>query len=163
MGKAQRDKGKRGEREVASILREAGFGDARRTAQFCGNTGDASDVIGVPGYHIEVKRCESIRLMEWLEQAEHDAAAKKSVPALIFRRSKQPWRVVITLDAFIALLQGKAAESPVGDAAPSEGKRSSKNKACNTGAIQHVATPYKRRSRKELSPNDKKQLEEVSG
>lgn len=68
MGKMQRDKGKRFERLLASRFREYGF-DARRTAQYCGNTGDASDVIGLPGIHVEAKHVERMQLYEWMAQA----------------------------------------------------------------------------------------------
>ena len=54
MSKAQREKGKAGERELAALFREYGF-NARRTSQYCGQTGDASDVIGLPGIHVECK------------------------------------------------------------------------------------------------------------
>ncbi len=40
MGKAQREKGKRGERELAGILRDYGY-DTRRGQQFCGADGSA--------------------------------------------------------------------------------------------------------------------------
>ena len=66
MSKFSRDKGKRGEREVALILREHGF-EARRGQQYCGANGDA-DVVGVPGLHIEVKRTEKFRMYEALDQ-----------------------------------------------------------------------------------------------
>ena len=46
-----RQKGARGERELAGILRDYGF-DSRRGQQYCGLNGDA-DVIGLPGIHIE--------------------------------------------------------------------------------------------------------------
>lgn len=42
-----KQKGKRGELEWASYCRGQGY-DCRRTAQYCGNTGDASDVVGCP-------------------------------------------------------------------------------------------------------------------
>lgn len=35
MGKTQREKGKRGERELAGVFREYGY-DARRGQQYCG-------------------------------------------------------------------------------------------------------------------------------
>lgn len=41
-------KGARFERELAGIFRDYGYKEARRTAQYCGNTGDASDVVGLP-------------------------------------------------------------------------------------------------------------------
>ncbi len=48
-------KGKRFELRLAGILRDYGFQDCRRTAQYCGNTGDASDIVGLPGIHIEAQ------------------------------------------------------------------------------------------------------------
>ena len=47
MGKSQREKGKRGERELAGLLREYGY-DCRRGQQYCGASGDA-DVVGRSG------------------------------------------------------------------------------------------------------------------
>ena len=58
MGKMQREKGKRGERELAGILRDYGY-NCRRGQQYCGTFGDA-DVIGLPDVHIEVKRVEDL-------------------------------------------------------------------------------------------------------
>ena len=51
MGKAQRDKGKRGEIELAKVLRAEGY-NTRRGQQYCGAAGNA-DVIGLSGIHIE--------------------------------------------------------------------------------------------------------------
>ena len=62
MGKSQREKGKRGERELAGRLRDHGY-DCRRGQQFCGASGDA-DVTGLPGIHIECKRVERLNLQE---------------------------------------------------------------------------------------------------
>ena len=67
MGKASRDKGKRGEREVAEFLRDHGI-PARRGVQYAGGA-DSPDVIGFEGVHIEVKRTEALRLYPALEQA----------------------------------------------------------------------------------------------
>lgn len=39
LGRYAKSKGKRGEREVANMLKAAGFTAARRTAQFCGKSG----------------------------------------------------------------------------------------------------------------------------
>lgn len=57
MGKASRDKGARFERSLASRFREYGY-DARRTARYCGKSGDAADVQGLPGIHVEAKHVE---------------------------------------------------------------------------------------------------------
>ena len=66
-----KQKGKRGELEWAAYCRQQGY-DCRRTAQYCGNTGDASDVIGLPGIHQEVKRVEHLNIYEAIEQSERD-------------------------------------------------------------------------------------------
>ena len=88
MGKASRDKGKRFERSLASRFREYGY-NARRTAQYCGNTGDASDVVGLPGIHVEAKHVEAMRLYEWMAQAIRDAEAggKGNLPAVFHKKN----------------------------------------------------------------------------
>ena len=70
-----KQKGARFERLLASRLREHGY-DTRRTAQYCGNTGDAADVVGLPGIHIDkVKDISLICVVEcnwnhWLSSPE---------------------------------------------------------------------------------------------
>lgn len=98
-----KNKGKRGELEVAHILQDRGF-DARRSQQYCGATEDAADVVGLPGYHIEVKRCENIRLMDWIRQAERDAG--ENVPLVVFRQSHEKWRVVLDFETFLEIIGG---------------------------------------------------------
>ena len=93
-----KNKGKRGELEVAHILQDRGF-NARRSQQYSGATEDAADVVGLPGYHLEVKRCENIRLMEWIRQAERDAK-DGNVPLVVFRQSHEKWRVVLDFGKF---------------------------------------------------------------
>lgn len=107
MSKAEREKGKRGEREAAKLLRDMGFAEARRTAQFCGKTGDASDVVGIPGYHVEVKRCERLELPKWIRQAERDAAAKGPgvIPIVMHRRSGEPWYITIPAIDFLQAIK----------------------------------------------------------
>ena len=85
MGKMSREKGKRYEREIASKLKEYGY-DARRTAQYCGNTGDASDVVGLDGIHIEAKHQEKIMIYDWMAQAINDSSeeGKGNIPAVFF-------------------------------------------------------------------------------
>ena len=106
-GRASREKGKRGEREIARIFREAGWETARRTSQYCGKTGDASDVTGVPGLHIEVKRVEREQVRAWMAQAERDAqaAGNGDIPVVVHRRSGAPWLVTISLTDFIKIMK----------------------------------------------------------
>jgi len=100
-----RQKGKRGELEAAAFLRDIGFPQVRRTAQYCGNTGQADDLIGVDGLHIEVKRCEQLRIPEWLAQAEHDSA-EGAIPVVLFRRSREDWNVCLPARDFFRLYRG---------------------------------------------------------
>ena len=97
MGKYSRDKGKRGERGWASFCREEGYSSVRRTAQFCGRTGDSSDCVGLPGIHQEVKFVEHLNIREAYRQAEHDAlAAKKGdLPIVAHKRSNDIWMVTM--------------------------------------------------------------------
>lgn len=104
MGKASRDKGARFERSLASKFREYGY-DARRTAQYCGKTGDASDVIGLPGIHVEAKHVEQMRLYEWMAQAKRDAEAggKNALPAVFHKKNNAEILVTMTLDDWMNL------------------------------------------------------------
>lgn len=94
MGKAQRDKGKRGEREWAAVCRENGY-DCRRGQQYCGTNGDA-DVIGLPGVHIEVKRVERLNIETAMSQARRDAKPGE-IPIVAHRRNNCRW--LVTMDA----------------------------------------------------------------
>ena len=107
MGKASKTKGRRGELEVAAILRAHGL-PGRRTAQYCGNTGDASDVVGLDGYHVEVKRCENVRMFDWIAQAEHDAKTGET-PIVVFRKNGTRWYVTLPFDGFLAAVKADHA------------------------------------------------------
>lgn len=102
MGKVSRDKGKRGERELANKLREYGY-NCRRGVQYCGINGDA-DVIGLPGIHIECKRVERLNFYEAMIQAAHDARADE-LPTVMSRRDNSPWLVTMRLDDFMRIYQ----------------------------------------------------------
>lgn len=103
-----KQKGKRGELEVAHILQEHGY-TARRTAQYCGNTGDAADVVGLEGFHLEVKRCETTKIWEWLAQAERDSNGEK-IPIVVFRKSRTRWKVAMDFEDFLDILETKKTE-----------------------------------------------------
>lgn len=96
-------KGKNGELELASVLREHGF-DARRTNQYCGNTGEADDVVGIDGWHIECKRVEHLNLSEAVAQARRDAKGKPFFVA--HRKNREGWLATLELDVLLDLLKG---------------------------------------------------------
>ncbi|SOB59645.1 conserved protein of unknown function [Pseudodesulfovibrio profundus] len=103
MGKASRDKGKRGEREAAALLREYGF-EARRGCQYQGGP-DSPDVVadGLP-LHFEIKRTERLSLYPAIEQATQDAGAEK-IPIVLHRQSRKPWLAIIPAEELLSLLR----------------------------------------------------------
>lgn len=100
-GKRSREKGKRGEREIASLLREYGY-DARRGVQYKGGQ-DSPDVIGLPGTHIEVKRTERLNLYDALSQSKADAG--DDMPIVIHRKNNAEWVVIQPLSDWINLFR----------------------------------------------------------
>ena len=102
MGNMQREKGKRGERELSRKLREYGY-ESRRSQQFCGADGDA-DVIGLPGVHIECKRVEKLNLYDALAQATSDARDEE-MPTVMHRKNNHEWLVTMTLEDWIKLFR----------------------------------------------------------
>lgn len=97
-----KQKGARFERTLASRFRDYGY-NARRTAQYCGNTGDASDVVGLPGIHIEAKACERMQLYDWMAQAKRDAAGKGNLPAVFHKKNNAAILVTMELPDWMNL------------------------------------------------------------
>lgn len=96
-----KQKGKKGELELVHKLKAYGY-NCRRTNQFCGNTGQADDVIGLDYIHIEVKRVEKLNVDEAIEQAKRDAKDNK-FPTVFHRKNRKDWLVTMTLDNWIKL------------------------------------------------------------
>src|SRR6056297_1054822 len=94
-----KNKGGRGERQVAEILREHGF-SAWRGQQFKG-TEDSPDVEcpDLSDFHIECKFVERFSLYPSMDQAQEDAPNK--IPLVIHRRKRKPWVAVLPLSAFL--------------------------------------------------------------
>lgn len=107
MGKASRDKGKRGERLWAAVCRDHGFIDARRAAQYSGMEGQAADVVGLPGIHIEVKFVEHLNLRDAMDQSLRDAAVagRDEVAIVAHKKNRCGWMVTMNADDFFRLYQ----------------------------------------------------------
>jgi hypothetical protein len=101
MSKMARNKGKRGEREIADMFIELmikvekelwkkGHSDEVKRNTLQSDRG-GYDLVGIPGLAIEVKRQETLQLGPWWQQTL--AQAKGAMPVLIYRASRQPWRV----------------------------------------------------------------------
>lgn len=93
-----RDKGARGERELASKLKNYGY-NTRRGQQYSGANGDA-DVVGLPFIHIECKRVERLNLYDAMAQSRSDAR-QGEIPAVFHRRDFSEWLVTMKLDDFM--------------------------------------------------------------
>lgn len=95
-------KGKRYELEIAAYLKKKGY-EARRTNQYCGYTGDASDVVGLDGIHIECKFYKSKAFdYEWMAQAVHDAQ-NDEIPCVFHRCNGKESLVTMRLDDFMEI------------------------------------------------------------
>ena len=95
-----KQKGKRGELELAHLLQYLGY-PAERGVQYSGLKGNA-DVVGVEGLHIECKRNEQVRDEAFLQQAENDAR-KGQLPIVMYRRNGERWKATVRLDLFMAI------------------------------------------------------------
>ena len=102
MSASQKNKGKRGELELAHMLTNHGF-PAHRGQQFSGSP-DSPDVVcpSLP-FHIECKRCESLSLYPAMQQAVNDAG-EGSVPLVAHRRNRREWLAILRLDDLLELL-----------------------------------------------------------
>ena len=94
-----KQKGARGERELANKLKEYGF-DCRRGQQYCGASGDA-DVIGLPEIHIECKRVQRLNITDAMSQAIGDCKGK--IPVVMHRKDREEWLVTMRLNDWIEL------------------------------------------------------------
>ena len=103
MAKMSRDKGGRGEREVAALLRSRGI-TAERGVQRDGSKGSPDVKTGFDDWlHIEVKRVEAFSLYKALAQASGDAGEGR-VPVVFHRRSGEEWVVVMNAQDWIDLV-----------------------------------------------------------
>lgn len=100
-GRASRNKGARGENELAALLSdELGFVVKRKLGQ----ARDGGDDIQVGKYRLEVKRREALRLDDWCQQIEM-AAGPSEWPVVVYRRNGQPWRAVVPIELLIKAMR----------------------------------------------------------
>lgn len=100
-----KQKGSRTERLACQIFKKYGF-EARRTQQYCGNTGDASDVVvkELPDFHIEVKGVERLNIYSALAQAERDTKNGK-IPLVVHKRNRSPFYATLSLTDLLSLIK----------------------------------------------------------
>lgn len=110
MSRTERDKGRKGEAEVAELYRRHGF--EVRGLEGGGDhlvaCGPASGLI----VHSEVKRQEVARPWLWWEQARSEAPAG-TMPVVMFRRNRSRWLALVDgeeLVLHLAALEHRLAE-----------------------------------------------------
>lgn len=101
-GKMGRDKGVRGEREIADRFIEIMESEEKKlwvkghSEEVKRNTLQSDrggfDLVGIPGLAIEIKRCETLQLGAWWQQCQQQAT-NGLMPVLFYRQNRQPWKV----------------------------------------------------------------------
>jgi hypothetical protein len=107
MGRASREKGKRGERESAAELSSLLGVPARRGVQYHGGP-DSPDVVIDAAIHVEAKRVESLQLYPAVKQATADAPDGK-VPIVWHRRNNHNSVVIVETSRLVDLARAVMA------------------------------------------------------
>lgn len=103
MGRAQRQKGKRGERAAAKAVSAALRVNARRGVQFKGGADSADIEVEIPGVHWEVKFVERESVRTWMAQAQAECGG--GVPVVLHKRSREEWLVTLPLERLYEFVQ----------------------------------------------------------
>lgn len=100
-----RDKGQRGERDLAKTLTDAGFPSTRGATQSAG--ANTADVVGLPGHWLEAKFYKQHAAMRFLDQAKRDVNEKGSgeIPVALLKENYGDWAVLLDLRVYLALLR----------------------------------------------------------
>lgn len=99
-----RQKGKRGEREFAALLRSCGI-EARRGVQYQGGP-ESPDVVSSLPVHWEVKRVESLRIYDAIKQATEEAA-RGMMPVVAHKRNNGDWLAIMRMQDLLSILTSK--------------------------------------------------------
>lgn len=98
-----RNKGAAAEREFTTILSDHLGTKVQRKL---GQARDSGDDCQWGRFRFEVKRRETLAVMEWCRQIESHCQGDE-IPVVVFRQNGQEWRVVLRLKDFLPLMQGE--------------------------------------------------------
>ena len=99
MGRRERDKGARGERLLKEYLNELGL-KVRRGYVFL----KQSDLIDLPGIHIECKFVEKLNVRKAMDQAVEEADKRKDgMPTVFWKVSRKPWLTIMRTEDWARL------------------------------------------------------------
>ena len=100
MGLKEKEKGARGEKMLRDELRRFGFGEVTRGFTWQGT----SDLVGLPGIHVECKFCEKLTVRQALLQAIEEAKKRlDGLPTVFWKMSRRPWVVIMLLDDWMEI------------------------------------------------------------
>lgn len=101
IGSKSQRKGRVAERELAAIFRANGIPAEPGAPESFGST---PDVTGVRGIHVECKRCEQLRLSEWVHQSEMDSQKfGDGLPCVFHRKSRESWLATMPMESWLQL------------------------------------------------------------
>lgn len=100
MGINIRSKGQNGEREIIKIIAPVvkKYWPAEEVGRNLDQTRDGGhDIVGVPGFSLEIKRGETLQLKQWWAQTVKQAVRIQARPVLLYRQNHRKWRAVVSL------------------------------------------------------------------
>jgi Holliday junction resolvase len=109
-GRRSRERGKRGERELAAFLTDQGF-PATRGAQHRGGPGSPDVLCEALPLHLECKSTERLRLYEALAQARSEARPG-AVPVVAHRANRKEWVAILLLEDLLDMLHAGVVSQP---------------------------------------------------
>lgn len=99
MGRKERDKGARGERLLKDFLNDLGL-TVKRGYVFLRQ----SDLVDLPGIHIECKFVERLNVRKAMDQAIAEAEKRKDgMPAVFWKVSRKPWLTIMRTEDWVTL------------------------------------------------------------
>lgn len=108
-GKASREKGKRGEREAArELMKRIPNVKIQRSVQYAGrmaahSQGGMPDLMGLKGFHLEIKRTEKAKVYDWMEQVNGDKKPDE-IGVILHRQSGKEWIAILSIDDLCKLI-----------------------------------------------------------
>jgi len=112
-GRGRREKGKRGERALATLLRETfpSFAESIRRGWQSRVGCDDPDVCGLPGFWLECKSGKLPNPRAALQQAKQDAAGR-AIPMAVIRDDRKSPFVVLDLADMLTILRAAYGIAP---------------------------------------------------
>ena len=99
MGKAEREKGARGERMLKEFLNSLGL-SVKRGYVFL----KQSDLTDLPGIHVECKFVEKLSVRKSMRQAIQEAKKRMDgMPTVFWKVSREPWLTIMLTEDWVKL------------------------------------------------------------